>query len=336
MGMTRFLKAYQEQLGLKYQQVMGFKAKMFWHILGLLLVSCCVNAEEEKWESDEPSFEGAPEPPGRSEETPGPYENDSNESRKGYRQMPRQKKEKAEKQRGDYKPFKKDSKYKSEENYLDDKSKYLIWHLPENAVLQIVKHIKTYKGGPCKRFYILQIFKDNGFNPEKEYFEDKRVTVMVPGPMTLKGSPSGYGLPPTPVHGKPYEVVKNQPFPEDDFSKGLPHKTTLKIFEHVKGGQCKSDFIKDILSSSKYSMKLFNRPEDKVNHLPKCGRKVKVNCILKKGSNKNKPFGYKHQYPVNLPYQHNPYAPPLAQPWKGGYSLPQGIGTHMPPWMPWI
>ena len=39
-------------------------------------------------------------------------------------------------------------------------------------------------------------------------------------------------------YGKPYEVIKNQPYPEDDFSKGLTHKKTLKIFEHVKGGQC--------------------------------------------------------------------------------------------------
>ena len=62
-----------------YQEVMGFEAKLFLHILGLLLVACCIDAEEEKWESDEPpSVEGAPEPPGRSEETPGPYENDSN------------------------------------------------------------------------------------------------------------------------------------------------------------------------------------------------------------------------------------------------------------------
>ena len=94
-----------------------------------------------------------------------------------------------------------------------------------------------------------------------------------------------------------------------------------------------SDFIKGILSSSKYSMKLFKRPHDKVNHLPKCGRKVKVNCI--NGPIKNSPYGYKN--PVNLPYQHSPYAPLLAQPWKprgAGYS--QGMGTQMPPWIQWI
>ena len=98
------------------------------------------------------------------------------ESRKGYGKKPQiskkakmYKKEKAEKQRGDYKPLKKDSKYKSEENYMDDKSKYLIWHLPENAVLQIMKHIKTYKGGPCKRFYyyctaqVIVTFRGFGF-----------------------------------------------------------------------------------------------------------------------------------------------------------------------------
>ena len=50
---------------------MGFKAKIFLHILVVILVSCCVKAEEEKWETDEQSVEGAPEPPGRSEETPG-------------------------------------------------------------------------------------------------------------------------------------------------------------------------------------------------------------------------------------------------------------------------
>ena len=94
-----------------------------------------------------------------------------------------------------------------------------------------------------------------------------------------------------------------------------------------------SDFIKGILSSSKYSMKLFKRPHDKVNHLPKCGGKVKVNCI--NGPIKNSPYGYKN--PVNLPYQHSPYAPLLAQPWKprgAGYS--QGMGTQMPPWIQWI
>ena len=63
---------------------MGFKAKIFLHILVVILVSCCVKAEEEKWETDEQSVEGAPEPPGRSEET----ENDSyGETSHGYRDM---------------------------------------------------------------------------------------------------------------------------------------------------------------------------------------------------------------------------------------------------------
>ena len=47
-------------------------------------MSCCVKAEEEKWETDEQSVEGAPEPPGRSEET----ENDSyGETSHGYRDI---------------------------------------------------------------------------------------------------------------------------------------------------------------------------------------------------------------------------------------------------------
>ena len=63
---------------------MGFRAKIFLHILVVILVSCCVKAEEEKWETDEQSVEGAPEPPGRSEET----ENDSyGETSHGYRDM---------------------------------------------------------------------------------------------------------------------------------------------------------------------------------------------------------------------------------------------------------
>ena len=63
---------------------MGFRAKIFLHILVVILVSCCVKAEEKKWETDEQSVEGAPEPPGRSEET----ENDSyGETSHGYRDM---------------------------------------------------------------------------------------------------------------------------------------------------------------------------------------------------------------------------------------------------------
>ena len=63
---------------------MGFRAKIFLHILVVILVSCCVKAEEGKWETDEQSVERAPEPPGRSEET----ENDSyGETSHGYRDM---------------------------------------------------------------------------------------------------------------------------------------------------------------------------------------------------------------------------------------------------------
>ena len=82
--MTIFEEAYREQPGLKIIQLMGFGAKIFLHILVVILVSCCVKAEDEKWETDEQSVEGAPEPPGRSEET----ENDSyGETSHGYRDM---------------------------------------------------------------------------------------------------------------------------------------------------------------------------------------------------------------------------------------------------------
>ena len=49
--MTIFEEAYREQPGLKIIQVMGFGAKIFLHILVVILASCCVKAEEEKWET---------------------------------------------------------------------------------------------------------------------------------------------------------------------------------------------------------------------------------------------------------------------------------------------